>query len=210
MLKCGRNFPQLEILFLFSIFIKGSPDLPIDLYPTSKMLSEYTIDRNNVIIEINDGFLEFGQKNGENLFDLENWIGKDVLKIVQGDITRMYYQTLFKRVRISEKVIELPYRCDSPTEARFMRMKLACDKTQHIHCVNELESTVPFERPIHLNYHSKGIIKRCSICNRLKINLTWTDPLDVQKLPLDFDLVWKITYDICPICNDDLHSLYLP
>ncbi|MEM7369133.1 MAG: hypothetical protein AAF587_11080 [Bacteroidota bacterium] len=173
------------------------------------MLSEYTIDRNNVIFDINEGFLQFGQENGATFVDPQTWIGQDLLRIVQGDTTRMYYHVLFKRVRLTEKQIELPYRCDSPTQARFMRMRLSCDKDLHIHFENEIEAIVPFERPISLMYHSKGVIKRCSICNRLGINLVWTDPLKIHELPLDFDAIWKISYDICPKCLADVKKLYV-
>ncbi|MEM6801362.1 MAG: hypothetical protein AAF696_08150, partial [Bacteroidota bacterium] len=122
------------------------------------MLSKYTIDSKDTLVEINDGFCQFGQENGGMDFDPQAWLGEDLLRVIHGDSTRLYYEALFTHLRISKKEREICYRCDSPTEARFMRMTMRSDKDYNIYFVNEIEAVTPFLQPINLKFYGKGII----------------------------------------------------
>ena len=144
-------------------------------------------------------------------------IGKSIFDFICDDVTRMYLRTMLQSVRLIPRVLQRPYRCDSPTEKRFMEMTLELESNSWVRISHKLLRTEPIATPIlfksvttankieqsssYAAYHV-----RCSICNRVRLT-SGKDWRDVDKLPPE-DITGieslRVIYGVCSDCMDDL------
>ncbi|MFP4663524.1 MAG: hypothetical protein ACLFM1_03765 [Bacteroidales bacterium] len=164
----------------------------------------YWIDLNNCIIRIEGEFSNFSTEEMPFSLSKDTWQGSNLLSLIEGDDSKMFYEVLLQRVRILQKPYEFTYRCDSPGIARFMRMRLSPESGNLVRFENFLENesnSLPRIRFYQGDVHST---KRCSICNRLKSGHQWVDLMDENIFYKDTLTSWAVDYTICPDCMNKL------
>jgi hypothetical protein len=146
-------------------------------------------------------------------------IGRSMFDFICDDVTRMYLRTLLQSVRLIPRILQKPYRCDSPTEKRFMEMTLELESNSWVRISHKLIRTEPIATPIlfkavttsksvnqsssYATYHV-----RCSICNHIRLseNENWQD---VNELPPEKIIgieSLRVIYGVCANCMNGLKT----
>jgi hypothetical protein len=84
---------------------------------------EYVIDANDVVISVNESWAAFGEENhGEGLG--ERVIGTWLWQHFSGWEVKQVFRRLLERVREGNRVVRVPFRCDSPELRREMMVEV--------------------------------------------------------------------------------------
>lgn len=167
-----------------------------------------TIDKNNVIEAISDGWSRVAKNAGAlTLLPKENFIGRSIESFLGSDVTQMYYSALFKLVRLRQRVTEREYRCDSFTHQRTMLMRLIPKENGSIEMQHFTLRESPFKHEVIIkNAPSKEqqtleYVKRCSICNKLHYphQTQWMTPEDLSQ---EHRVDVRVIYTVCPECKN--------
>ena len=166
-----------------------------------------TIDNKNRISEISDGWSAAAlSANATALMHKEEFVGKSIELFLGGDNTQMYYDALFKLVRLKGEVMERKYRCDSFTHERHMLLRLIPKENSSIEMQHFTLSERPFSHEVVITSAPKNelafeYIKRCSICNSLLFPdaSEWMPP---EELSLKSALHLRVIHTVCPTCKN--------
>ncbi|MGM0650171.1 MAG: hypothetical protein ACQES1_06645 [Bacteroidota bacterium] len=169
-----------------------------------KPVITYWVDLFNRVKDVTEVTNGFAITEMPPPFSHPDWKGKNLMTLLEGDETEMFYEVLLQRVRIMQKPYEYNFRCDSPGIARFMRMKLTPQSGNLIRMDIFLEDEVHKLPDIWFYQGDTDSIKRCSVCNRLKSGHQWVDMKDEN-------IFYKDTITTCPVdytvCNDCIQKL---
>lgn len=159
-------------------------------------LTSYTVDNNDLIVDIGGDWDDFATANdGSALADAV--LGTSIWSHISGDTSRMFLDTLLRRARSTLQPIEKKYRCDTPTERRIMNMELIPQPTRRVTVRHSLVDAQRSDIVVNIipGERSSDCVKRCTICNSIKLNGVWSDPFD-----LEGDQTYKVIYGICEKC----------
>lgn len=169
------------------------------------MLTAYTVDRNDVIVEVNDSWDGFAIANGGEKACASYIVGARLFDSIHGDAARMFMTAILMRVRVSGHAETVPYRCDSDTMRRYYAMTLSPLPEMAVQVIHHLDRQE--EGGVSVRIHtvrngSPGVL-RCSLCCRLETGEGWVDPFDGEA-----DQTWRVIHTVCPDCRDaPLHRL---
>lgn len=174
----------------------------------------YAIDRDDIVSSVSDDWLEFARENRASSLTRDHVVGASLWKFIAGLETRLLYEGLFRRVRRSAEIIELPFRCDSPDRFRFMRLALAPGTEDSIECEGILlrEQERPYYSILDRVFpRSQERLTMCSLCKRIHaFDLRWLELEDaIHQLDLfDSAQLPEIDYAVCDECAavDGLHD----
>lgn len=177
----------------------------------SQMLT-YWLDKHDIIQKVGAGWDVFALANGGQQTLEEQVLGKRLWSFVNGSATRLWVDAVLNYARISGKVVEKRYRCDSATEKRFMLMRVIPHSTDLLEVQCNLEQELPQQVRVEFEAKTRRIPSlkvRCSICNRIKINTeTWQEADEaVLKGELDNTAPVKVIYGVCTDCQTAVKSL---
>lgn len=82
----------------------------------------HSIDRDDVIVHLNEDWLAFGRENGAPWGSVDEVLGRSLWSFISDEETRQLYHAVLERVRAGAPPIRLPFRCDAPHRRRFMEM----------------------------------------------------------------------------------------
>jgi len=143
----------------------------------------------------NDGIAAVGKNvRGESLWDF-----------VMGDPTRIWLSTVLSLARLRDEPVKRPYRCDSPTEKRYMEMVVSREgKKGDLLLTHRILRAEPVRPPLSFvaARASGPWMARCSICNRVLADNRWTEPQEAFRrglLPEDGSI--PVIYGVCPDCR---------
>ncbi len=174
----------------------------------SKYDLSITIDKNNTIIAISEEWGSIALDAGvAHMAPREAFIGKNIESYLGGDVTQMYYDALFKLVRLRREKIEREYRCDSFTHERHMLMRLIPLEDGAIEMQHKRLHEKAFAHSVTIESDSQNLqstyeyIKRCSVCNALLFphEAEWMAP---ESLSQEKALHLKVIYTVCPLCKN--------
>lgn len=130
--------------------------------------------------------------------------GIPLLTFISGDVSAMFIETMINSARVQQKELIRPYRCDSPTHRREMRMRLQPLEEGRIRVLHELVRETAWEHPRNMRTvtrRSERKIKRCSMCNDLLDVDTWvTQDEYLMRHPHLHGEPLPVYYGICPRC----------
>ena len=177
----------------------------------SQMLT-YWLDKHDIIQKVGAGWDVFALANGGQQTLEEQVLGKRLWSFINGSATRLWVDAVLNYARISGKVVEKRYRCDSATEKRFMLMRVIPYSTDLLEVQCNLEQELPQQVRVEFEAKTRRIPSlkvRCSICNRIKINAeTWQEADEtVLKGELDNTAPVKVIYGVCTDCQTAVKSL---
>jgi len=163
-------------------------------------ITTYVLDLQNRIISIGGEWDAFADENDGTKLTLKDVQGRPIRDFIKGDATIMWVEALLQYSRILGKIVDRPYRCDSPDLKRFMRMRIVPEQCGVLHIEHELLSTQPRSTPIYIQYGGitmNGAKLRCSICGRLNIT-GWTEPRGNHT---NASGVIVVDYTVCENCQ---------
>jgi hypothetical protein len=106
-------------------------------------------------------------------------VDQPLWRFIAGDDVRGLLHLLFARARSSGATLQLPFRCDSPRERRFMELRVQPMPRSELLVESVLLRTEPrsymplLERSAHLLY---GTLTICSWCRRVRLfDQEWVD-----------------------------------
>lgn len=166
----------------------------------------YAIDPQDVITSVCPLWLAFARENGASQLTREAVVGRSLWEFIDGTETKHFYQLLLHRVRHSNASTIIPFRCDSPTLRRFMRLELIPETDGSVYLIGVLERVEQTE-PFHLlepNFpRSAQMLTLCSCCKRFLVeSCGWLELGDVaERLHLHKkQTAPKLRNSICPDC----------
>ncbi len=179
------------------------------MFSLSSMIPDisYEIDDKDYLVFFDEQWAHFARVNqGAYLADA-NILYRSLWDLIADRETHRIYGTMFVEVRRSSETLSFPYRCDTPTQRRFMRMELYPRYNKHIRLISrELQVEERAYVPLldASAKRSKDFLTICSWCKRVKLsNGMWSEVEEaVESLSLlNCALLPQLIHDICPGCR---------
>jgi len=167
----------------------------------------YAVDANDTIISVSPIWLAFARENGAPELSEQAVVGRSLWDFIEGTETVDLYKAIFQRVRSSTPRVIMPFRCDSPTLRRHMRLEITRGPNEGIQFDGVLEHVEPTKVLNLLDPsfpRSDAILTMCSCCKRAIIEpFGW---LEVEEAAVRLHLLEKsrapkIRQTVCPGCT---------
>ena len=182
-------------------------DRPADAADTAIMNLSYTLDASNAIIAVSGDWDRVALDNGGEQIISRRIFGRRLDDFITGDVTLMFVRTMLMSARTLKYVIRRPYRCDSPQFKRSMEMTIVPRAQGVLEVCHRQLGSEPYRYPLAFKGTASGaaanFIKRCSICNRVRVGQTWSevdDAVRAGRLPRDAGATLMVVYGVCPEC----------
>ncbi len=177
-----------------------------------RQIFSYTVDAHDEIRDVNSNWLAFAAENNARQLSKQAVLGHSLWEYVAGDETIHLYQSVLGRVRRTRREVLLPFRCDSPTLERHMRMVIVPEPSSSIRfdCVIEKVRATSELNLLNPSYRRSPVqLNMCSCCKRILVApLGWLDVAEaVARLNLfDTEQVPHLQQIVCPACRDRAES----
>jgi hypothetical protein len=137
----------------------------------------YRIDAADIIEDVNDAWAQFAIENDAPLLATEV-IGKSIWDYICGPEVRHIYASVFKRVRKQHCQLSFPFRCDSPSLYRAMRLLVSPMTEGRIEFCSVLETISSQPCTLDILSRSSAIastsfLKMCSWCKAIEVGTEW-------------------------------------
>jgi len=167
----------------------------------------YVIDEADRIVSVSDNWLLFAQENEATAScHPDAIINKPIWDYISGMETQHLFEVILEKVRITDKSVVLPFRCDAPDRRRYLELLITPVHQQCIEftsyiireesrdTVELLEAGIP---------RSHEIIKMCSMCKKAELSGgNWVEvELAIATLKLFEQLkLPQISHGLCTEC----------
>lgn len=101
-------------------------DEQLNHWEGNMMATTYIMDPADHIVSVDAAWIEFAEDNGAPAL-AERVVGQPLWKFIANPAVRELYRTLLRRVRATDRGVDLPFRCDSPSVQRFMSLSVQPD-----------------------------------------------------------------------------------
>jgi hypothetical protein len=173
----------------------------------ARLKYRYAVDASDTIVSVSPLWLAFARENGAPELSEQAMIGRSLWDFIEGAETTRLYQAIFQRVRSTVPRVIVPFRCDSPTLRRQMRLEIHRGPENSIRLDGVLERV---ELTPQLNLLDPGfprsddLLTMCSCCKRAIIEpVGWLeiDQAAARLHLLERDRAPRIRQTICPDCR---------
>lgn len=174
---------------------------------THRPVYSYQVDADDRITSVNADWLAFAAENNARDLQESNVLGHSLWEYVAGDDTIRLYQSVLARIRRTRCSVVLPFRCDSPTLQRHMRMTILPEASAGIRfdCVIEKVRPTPVMSLLDSGQpRSRDHLDMCSCCKRIDIPpLGWLEVSEVVgRLNLfEIEQVPRLHQTVCQQCQ---------
>lgn len=167
----------------------------------------YEIDAGDMIVDVDDAWLDFARRNGAAGLTRERTIGRSAHVFIAGWALSELYAQLFIALRRDCRKAELPFRCDAPDMQRHMQLEMSAGPDGHIRLAGRLLRSVPRRRIPLLD---AGVRRNgqwliiCSVCRRLPaVDGSWQEVEQALASPYAEppEGLPQLTHDICQSCE---------
>ncbi len=167
----------------------------------------YRIDSTDTIVSVSENWSTFADANAwGGLLRPEDVVGHNLWDFIQGSETQYLYREVFKRVREGISSRSIPFRCDSPSEKRYLKLFIVALPEEQIEITSNILQTVP-RNPISLLKADKSLstdfVTVCSMCKKIQVSpRQWTEIEEaLAELRLfEVDEMPQLTHGICQSC----------
>ena len=166
----------------------------------------YRLDANDIFVSVDDLWLAFAKENGARHLTREIVLGRSIWDFVASDELRALYKALHSRIRQGGPPVVVPFRCDSPSLQRHMRLKIACEAGGALAYESLLVRAVP-QRNLQVldskRQRSDAFLTICSCCKRALLEpVGWIELEDASvRLKLfEAQQVPELRHTVCPKC----------
>jgi hypothetical protein len=171
-----------------------------------KRIFSWIIDREDIIIHVNDNFLDFALENGAPRLSGEAMINRPLWSFIAGLETVQLYLLILEKVRKQGSRLSYPFRCDSPECRRFLELQVSPLQAD---CVNFSSRIlrVEFREPVRLlepGISSDQFLRICSWCKKIFCKGQWLEiEMAVKMLDLFAEVkLPRLTHGICDACGE--------
>lgn len=169
----------------------------------------YRINAADIIEDVNDAWGRFALENSAPLLATEV-IGKSIWDYIAGPEVRHIYASVFERVRKLQCQLSFPFRCDSPTLYRAMRLSVSPVSGGKIEFCSILETIRAQPRTLDiLQLRSKSspssAIQMCSWCKAIAFGPEWK-PIEqaIEELSMfTRESMPGIVHALCGSCREE-------
>jgi len=169
----------------------------------------YIIDDNDNILSINSEKWDyFYEKNSNGSLCLSPDIIKESLwKYIDGFETSHLYKNIINNVRTYKKEITIPFRCDSPSQRRFLNLTLKPLANNHIEFISKIEKVEDREYVSLFDDtrdFSEEILISCSMCKKIKLEENLWEEVETAVISLKLFEKPKLpmlSHGLCPYCH---------
>ncbi len=170
----------------------------------------YRVDRQGVIRHANRAFDEFAIANDGRDLSSATVVGRSLWDVVREPTTRQIYDAVLDRA-IDGRPVTFPFRCDSPSRRRLLRMTVLAtgDEVEFRVSTVAIEDRPP-ERLLAADApRSEAVLAACGWCKKIRVESGWKEVEDaVVALALfDAPALPSLTHAICEDCRDEMLSL---
>lgn len=177
----------------------------MDAIDSSPDAVRYELDRDDRIVSVNEAWNAFALANGGSGLTAPHVIGQALWSLIDDAPVAGVYRAVLARVRAGH-TIELPFRCDSPTLKRQMRLLMRRLPSGIVECISSTQKEVETAyNPLWDARQSRGrwMVLACAWCKRIRDGSGWRPPEEVAlalttpsaaEVPL-------VTHGICPSCE---------
>lgn len=171
----------------------------------------YKIDSFDRIIDVSKNWNKFANDNhaARSSFYPEI-INKSLWNFIADKETINLYQMAVEKVRSSNKIVNIPIRCDSPELKRFIEISI---KPLPDNIIEFSSKIIGIERrdPVELlDFYidrSDEFIKICSYCKQVEI--AENEWVETDKAIIELDLFGsyilpRLTHGVCPLCYESI------
>jgi len=173
----------------------------------STLLTSYTIDLDGRILWTGEGWDEFARANSSDGLCESRVHGKSIYDYMQGTTVKEIYRRIFARVRVEQNGVVIPFRCDSPSERRFLELHVSPPESGAFRLSVFQARLEPREFCPLLDPESKKdkhrFVTVCSWCKKIQIDTNlW---VEVEEATGRFQLFYsalipQMTHTICSDC----------
>lgn len=185
------------------------PGTPADPVPSGSTLElavlRYRVDAEDVIVDLGEGFERFAAENGASGL-AGRVMGTAIWSQLQGEEVIHLYRDLLRACRGSGRAVEFPFRCDSPTLRRYMRMRMVAAPDGSVTFESALLREVPrdaVELPPSGGGPQDAMLVVCAWCRQVEVEAgAWVELEEaLRRLGLfGRETPWRISHGICPSC----------
>ena len=169
----------------------------------------YTIDADDRIIEVNDGWVVFARNNAGDELAPARVAGRKLWDFVTDATTVSLYRAMCQRLRLGGPPIRFQFRCDAPSIRRLLSMEMASpDRVTIQFTVRPVSEQARTPVPVVAQTSAVAagpLISMCSWCKRVRIpDGTWVEieqALDTFGLFQEFSDLPALTHGICESCE---------
>lgn len=172
----------------------------------------FEIDASDRIVAVDRAWLEYAAANDAPDLTRDRVLETSLWDYIEGSELKLLYHGILERVRESNTPLEIPFRCDSPTHARFMRLRIAPRGIGHS---LQLES-----KTLRITQRASiGLLERdradpnmrplsiCSVCKAIRMpDSNWAE-LEEAIVKLELTGAYdppRLSHGICDHCSDQL------
>jgi hypothetical protein len=168
----------------------------------------YSVDAQDVISSVSPNWLAFARENGAPELTAQAVVGHCLWDFIDGIETIRLYQAILQRVRTTAVQILVPFRCDSPTLRRYMRLEISSQPQDSVQLDGLLVRVEPTTARVNLLDprfpRSHDVLNVCSCCKRAMVEpMGWLEIEDiaVRLHLLEQERAPQMHYDVCPDCR---------
>jgi hypothetical protein len=166
----------------------------------------YWIDRADTVTSVNEMWAQFATANGRPEL-AGSATGSSLWAHVTGDDVTLLWHGVLERVRAGN-TISIPYRCDSPSERRFLNMLLRPHQDGTVEFISETRRVearpyMALLEPIR-DDETGELIRSCSWCRRFFVD-GWVEIEEaISRLDLLDGETRQVTHGMCSDCERDV------
>jgi hypothetical protein len=172
---------------------------------------KYELDRDDRIAKVNEAWNAFARANGAPGLTEPHVIGQWLWSLIDDASVAAVYRPILARVRAGHTV-ELPFRCDSPTVKRQMRLLLRRGASGIVECIASTQKQVEMAyNPLWDAGRPRGrwTVVVCAWCKHVRDGSGWHPPEEMgtalmapsaREVPL-------VSQGICPSCEWRVRAL---
>jgi hypothetical protein len=166
----------------------------------------YTIDHDDRIVYLNNGWDFFAEENEAGHLVQAHVQHRSLWDFISDAETRHLHQVLVARVRARQLPLAMPFRCDSPSVRRYMKMEIAPAPEAAIEyrcAVTRIEQRAPVLLMEQKGWRSDTLIRMCSWCKKIHIGDDLWQEVEaaIQKLQLfERKRLPEISHTMCDEC----------
>jgi hypothetical protein len=168
----------------------------------------YRVDGSDVLVWVDAWWLAFARENGAPELTEEFVLGRNLWEFVADCSTQKLYQRIHVRVRSTRKPVVLPFRCDSPTVRRHMRLTILGEDADHLlyeGMLTRVETRSPLAVLDPACPRADALLTMCSFCKRaLSEPSGWLEVEDAAaRLGLfEQPKAPRLSYTVCEDCSN--------
>jgi len=171
---------------------------------------QYWLDASDAVVRVDEQWLAFARENGADELIEALVLGRSIWDFIEGESTRNIYRQIHARVRTDIERVVLPFRCDSPTLQRHMRLTITRGERGELAYESLLVRAVS-QRYLSVLDHTKkrtsAVLTMCTNCKRCLLeSVGWIGVEDISARLRLFDSpeVPKLRHTVCPQCASAL------